>query len=337
MKLVVYGGIGEHGRNCFLIQGNHACFLLDAGTGGSGELPSLPSEVIPRLCCVFLSHSHADHSGALFLLAKYGFHGKLLATTETLAQISSPVPSLSLDHGHYGPVSWYWGRSGHCIGSAWISITFEGKRILYSGDYYEESGGYLCDPIRGQQADIALIDAAYGVTDLSIEKAASTILGEIRRQLEVHPLLLFPVPKHGRGQDLLRLFSLRLAGIPIWADKRLLEEKQQDPHAFWLHPFMDDAKELEGIPRRGIVLFCDPQLNTGEGRELARHAFTICTGTIDASSNAEEIIRKGLGVFLRYPVHQNLGEYMALCRKNQFTVTVPFHCPSLGQEQVVTF
>lgn len=189
MKLVVYGGIGEHGRNCFLIQGNHACFLLDAGTGGSGELPSLPSEVIPRLCCVFLSHSHADHSGALFLLAKYGFHGKLLATTETLAQISSPVPSLSLDHGHYGPVSWYWGRSGHCIGSAWLSIAFEGKRILYSGDYYEESGGYLCDPIRGQQADIALIDAAYGATDLSIEKAASTILGEIRRQLPSPPAL----------------------------------------------------------------------------------------------------------------------------------------------------
>lgn len=337
MKLVVYGGLGEHGRNCFLIQGNHTCFLLDAGTGGSGELPALPSEVIPRLCCVFLSHSHADHSGALFMLAKYGFQGKLIATNETLAQISPPVPTLPLDHGHYGPVSWCWGRSGHCIGSAWISLFFEGKRILYSGDYYEESGGYICDPIRNQHADIALIDAAYGATDLSIEKAASTILGEMRRQLKIHHLLLFPVPKHGRGQDLLRLFSLRFSEIPIWADSRLLEEKQQDPHAFWMHPFMDDAKELEGIPQWGIVLFCDPQLSTREGRKLAEHAFTICTGTIDATSKAAEIIRKGSGMFLRYPVHQNLGEYTALCRKNQFAVSVPFHCPGLGQEQVVAF
>lgn len=56
MKLVAYGDIGEHGRNCFLIQGNLTCFLLDAGTGGSGELPSLPSEVIPP-CTIHCNHA----------------------------------------------------------------------------------------------------------------------------------------------------------------------------------------------------------------------------------------------------------------------------------------
>ncbi len=31
MKLMIAGGVGEHGRNCFLVQGETIRFLTDCG------------------------------------------------------------------------------------------------------------------------------------------------------------------------------------------------------------------------------------------------------------------------------------------------------------------
>ena len=44
MKLIIAGGVGEHGRNCFLVQGEAIRFLVDCG-----KMADTPEDPYPRL------------------------------------------------------------------------------------------------------------------------------------------------------------------------------------------------------------------------------------------------------------------------------------------------
>ena len=44
MELFIAGGVGEHGRNCFLVQGEARCFLVDCG-----KMADTPEDPYPRL------------------------------------------------------------------------------------------------------------------------------------------------------------------------------------------------------------------------------------------------------------------------------------------------
>ena len=87
MELYIAGGVGEHGRSCFYVQGETCRFLVDCGKmADTPEVPypRLTSEQIRRLDAVFLTHSHADHTGALPWLYENGFQGIVIAAEETL-------------------------------------------------------------------------------------------------------------------------------------------------------------------------------------------------------------------------------------------------------------
>lgn len=89
MELFIAGGCGEHGRNCFYVEQNSAAFLVDCGllAGAEDDLPRLNAEQIQKLRAVFLTHSHADHTGALPWLAQQGYQGPVYATLPTLTQL----------------------------------------------------------------------------------------------------------------------------------------------------------------------------------------------------------------------------------------------------------
>lgn len=44
MKLVIAGGVGEHGRNCFYVQGDARRFLVDCG-----KMSDTPDDPYPHL------------------------------------------------------------------------------------------------------------------------------------------------------------------------------------------------------------------------------------------------------------------------------------------------
>lgn len=89
MELFIAGGCGEHGRNCFYVEQNGEAFLVDCGllAGAEDNLPRLNAEQIQKLRAVFLTHSHADHTGALPWLAQQGYQGSIYATLPTLTQL----------------------------------------------------------------------------------------------------------------------------------------------------------------------------------------------------------------------------------------------------------
>ena len=210
MRIKLAGGVGEHGRNCFLVQGERLSFLVDCGKMAGAEQPNpyLEPEEIRSLSHVFLTHSHADHTGALPWLEEQGFDGIVAATPETLSQLKQ-MPQRTISLNEFSPpdgMTLKWGRSGHCTGSVWYHFHLEGRSLLFSGDYTEHSLAYVADPIRDLHADLAVLDSAYGPETRSAPEMRQGFLSEAAKSCGQGKPLVLPVPKYGRG--------LELAGLP---------------------------------------------------------------------------------------------------------------------------
>lgn len=350
MELYIAGGCGEHGRNCFYLQEGEDAFLVDCGlmTGTKEPFPRLSPEQIARLRAVFLTHSHADHSGALPWLREQGYHGVVVAAAPTLEQLPFAVGrSQTLESicrcGAAGLVQGttvIWGRSGHCAGSVWLKLLWRGKTVLFSGDYCEQSRVYPCDTLCTQRADLAVLDCAYGHSTTP-ENRSSAFITAMRRLLEKTPLVFLPVPKYGRGLDLLWLLHEAMPQQPVYADGHFCRQAekvrngapwyQPVPQEFsaWARPY---CKETEGI-----VFLSDPQLCKAAGvcaqKLLAMGGRGLMTGTPDAGSFSAELLQNGQMEFLRYPVHLDAAQCQALAAQNSFGRVVPYHSPEVFCER----
>ena len=354
MKLFIAGGVGEHGRNCFLVQGEAIRFLVDCGKMADtpeDPYPRLTREQISGLDAVFLTHSHADHTGALPWLYKNGFQGTVIATAETLSQLPFAVEkSCTLQElcpngtGAFQNLPIQWGRSGHCAGSVWYRFAENGKLVFFSGDYTEDTQVYVCDLIRNQRASLAVLDCAYGLDETPYEVACDRLVRETERLLSTHKLLLFPVPKYGRGLEILKLFSDRLADVPYYADALFLQNlAEQDAGGFWYRPVKINAPvcPYDGQPQ-GIVFVSDPQLRSCAAQKIAEQVLSlggmaVMTGTLEKGSYSEGLFRQGKMAMLRYPVHLNHAQFVQLKGKNDFQQAIPYHSKEFSAKREILF
>ncbi|MDO4315713.1 MAG: MBL fold metallo-hydrolase [Oscillospiraceae bacterium] len=357
MRLYIAGGCGEHGRNCFLVEGKCVNFLVDCGVMAGeegGGYPRLSAEQAQRLRCVFLTHSHADHTGALPWLRSMGYTGPVIASRHTLEQLpfhlEAELPLEELcpgGEGSYDGVHIQWGRSGHCVGSVWYRFSMERKSILFSGDYTENTQVYVTEPIRGQTADVAVLDCAYGSDRVSYADACGYLTEKVRRLLAQYGLLVFPVPKYGRGLELLQLF--RQSGLegPIFGDSHFLREieKTEEYHG-WMKPaagtLQNAAAPYSETEKQGILFISDPQLRSPAARDavrtvLALGGHAVMTGTVEHGSFSAQLVKDGQMELLRYPVHLNLRQMEALAGKNPFARVIPYHSAEITAEPICSF
>lgn len=354
MKLFIAGGVGEHGRNCFLVQGDGICFLVDCGVMADtpdNPYPHLTPEQIHHLNTVFLTHSHADHTGALPWLYENGFSGAVVATEETLHQLPFPVKEqIALEtlcpagNGKLLELDIHWGRSGHCAGSVWYRFAEKGKTILFSGDYTEDTHVYVCDPIRGQTVDLAVLDCAYGTDETSYAAACDRLIHGTEELLSAHSLLLFPVPKYGRGLEILKLFSEQLNNVSFYADDLFLKNlAAQRAGGLWYRPGEISASvSVYHGQTEGIVFISDPQLRSENARKIAAQILShggaaVMTGTLEKGSYSESLFHQGQMKLLRYPVHQNHAQFKCLKGKNQFSIVIPYHSGKFSFQQETIF
>ncbi|MCX6776884.1 MAG: MBL fold metallo-hydrolase [Candidatus Micrarchaeota archaeon] len=71
--MTFFGGAGEVGRNCVLVDEGRNNLLLDAGVkiGETDEYPLLTDEEIRKIEKIIISHTHLDHMGYLpFMYAR---------------------------------------------------------------------------------------------------------------------------------------------------------------------------------------------------------------------------------------------------------------------------
>ena len=351
MEFFIAGGVGEHGRNCFYVQGETIRFLVDCGkmAGSAQPYPNLTPERIRSLQYVFLTHSHADHTGALPWLLEQGFSGTVIASDETFGQLPFSLPDTRPLRSFRPPegLKLRWGRSGHCPGSVWYEFGLEGQTLLFSGDYTERSLVYETDPIRRTRAELAVIDCAYGADPRSAEVLRFDFLTRMAALLAAGKPVLLPVPKYGRGSEQLALLCRARPKAAVFGDAQFLYQlawAQTD--RFWLAPNARDSltraqvQPLTLVPESGVCFLSDPQLKSQEARELA-DAFLdaggslIMTGTPEHGSYSEALLQAGKMELLRYPVHQNETEYRTLLRENHFSRAIPYHTPDFSAKREI--
>ena len=346
MKLFIAGGCGEHGRNCFMLEGDTTALLVDCGlmAGEADPYPRLSDAQIGKLRWLFLTHSHQDHTGAYPWLAAHGFSGQVVMTRETAGQVSFALPqTVFIDqlvppgtpHPLGDGLSVCWGKTGHCAGSVWYRIQLDGKTVLFSGDYVEDTLVYACDPIRGQAADLALLDSAYGGAKETPEACRRALLERAGALLAQGKAVLLPVPKYGRGLELAFLLRRKFPEAPLWMDAFLRGETARlDALSPWLKPVLPELKKLGAChmrPQSGFMLTADPQLKAPEARALAKEILArggavVLTGNTDSGSYSRELLSSGRAELARYPVHMNDAGRLALEKQNRFVRCIPVHC-----------
>lgn len=358
MELYIAGGCGEHGRNCFYLETKDTAWLVDcgvmAGTEGDGKIPHLTMQQIQKLQAVFLTHSHADHTGAIPWLLQQGYEGPVIATSPTFLQLPFECHQameldkicMSTERGKFGKLGIKWGRSGHCEGSVWLQFFTENKTILFSGDYTEASRIYPCDRLCDQYADLAVIDCAYGQDTQTNEEYINNVVEAVKEQLEHRKRIFLPVPKYGRGLDLLLLLSREIPEIPLFGDEHFIRQAQRTyGGGEWYLPFSGEClqrlQHLRGdmLKSEGIVFLSDPQLR-GETGECARTlletgACGVMTGTPEPGSFSKELLNSGKMIFARYPVHLNEASCEKLLAENRIEKAVYYHSAEFSYEKCI--
>lgn len=357
MKLHIAGGCGEHGRNCFHVIGEHTAFLVDCGQMAGepgGGYPRLSADDIAGIRCVFLTHSHADHTGALPWLRQQGYSGPVLASQHTLDQLPFSVKNgFALEdicprgEGSFLGIRIHWGRTGHCVGSVWYQFDVEERSLLFSGDYTEDTRVFACDPLREKRADLAILDCAYGRNASTYAACCEKMLKRVRQLQETYPLLVFPIPKFGRGTEILRLFLDSSMVGPYYGDAHFCKElAKSDAYAPWYKPGTHISSEVvlpyTGMEKIGIVFLSNPQLRTEYTRTLAQKAlthggFAVMTGTAEQGTFSAELLEQGSMEMIRYPVHLGYSQYQQLISKNAFSKTIPYHSVDFNSETIIYF
>ncbi len=206
---------------------------------------------------VFVTHPHADHTGRLPKLIKEGYAGPITMTLPCLAltrivledalhimtensekcgdevlygkEDLDALEARSVGVGYHEQVTVAPGitvmlhDAGHVLGSAFISVEAEGKRVVFSGDVGNDNVPILPKTEAISQADIVVCEATYGhrVHEPPTERA-SKLRAAVEDTLKKGGVLMIPAFSIERTQELLYELDLMLrdlkTSVPIFLD-----------------------------------------------------------------------------------------------------------------------
>lgn len=344
MKLYLTGEPCNQQRHCYYVEGSNVSFIVDCGYQrcyAGDEIPHLTNQQIRSASYLFLTHSHENQSGGLTYLLSNGFTGRIVLTAETAQQIRIGIDDPIILEGLClpftetelpGGLHLIWGRSGHCLGSAWFRIRDGEKSILFSGDYYPAARIHATDAIEGLHADVAVLDCDYGTQSADTrEEQLDALVSAIAEAIEDGRPVLLPVPTYGRGLGIMACISERLPEVDIFADEPLRRELSQlDATAMWVKPgagTLLSSLFVRPIPEEfvalGVYLISDPQLDEPESLILLRQllicgARVIMTGTVEVGTYAASLMHSGNARKLRYAVHCTQEEMLSVAAQNDF-------------------
>lgn len=276
----------SNGRKIFIDCG------LFQGTQDIVALNSVPLPVPPaELDAVVITHGHIDHVGYLPKLVRDGFKGPIYATSPTHALMRIVLEDAAHLQRHlrkrgfhqepYAPPPFYddanvqqtiqqtkgieletpfepagfsaiYKNAAHIIGSAFVGIEVEGKRIIFSGDIGRYNRTLLYDPTPMGQADVLVCESTYGDRvhpPDALQELGQTLAAGIARG----GAIVIPAFAVERSQEiLLSIGQLQrqlpaLANVPVFLDSPMAAHVDQlfKDYPAWHKPV---AFETNGKP-----------------------------------------------------------------------------------------
>ncbi|MBO4982332.1 MAG: MBL fold metallo-hydrolase [Lachnospiraceae bacterium] len=366
-KLVFKGGYGEHGRSYFLVRYSEKdrYYMVDCGIMDSDAFPypEVTEEEIGKVDYLFLTHCHKDHTGAVEYILEKGFRGWIVASGMTMelgvpalkkviclpAAFEAADRRMVLGEDGAETLEVVYGRSGHCPGGLWFEIRDLFGSCFFSGDYQADTLLYACDRVQGMQADIAVVDCAHFQTGQNAAQLRAQLLQGLTHHLEQkHPMVL-PVPKYGRGPELLCMLQecFPTADIKVDTDfaectERMLQEDfwYQETGFGKVKEFLESSRDKAVFPALeeftpgdfDILLLADTHLQKEANREyvkgvIGKDGVLVITGRMKAGSLPMELYEAGMAERYLYPHHQSRGDMLEMIGQNGFCTVYPYHNP----------
>ncbi len=266
MRLTFYGAARQVTGSNFLLESGGQKILIDCGMHQGGSFvekhnfepfPYNPKEI----SAVLVTHPHIDHVGRLPKLYKDGFRGKVYSTppcrdaAQLLLIDSEHILIQEAEHfkqpviygireveelmANWEGVEYHqeiavgnfkatFYNAGHVLGSSFILVEAEGKKIIFSGDLGNSPApmiGKREDPPAG--VDYCLIEGTYGNRlHPPMEERKGILEDMIEDTVKSKGVLMIPAFAMERTQEL--LFELnelaehgRIPRVPIFVDSPL--------------------------------------------------------------------------------------------------------------------
>ncbi|MFQ9509447.1 MAG: MBL fold metallo-hydrolase [Lachnospiraceae bacterium] len=356
-QITFKGGYGEHGRSCFVVNySKEASYMIDCGIMDTDlfPYPIISRKELKKVKYLFLTHCHKDHAGAFEYFVENGFEGHLITSRMTLELADIQYEKiLLLDTesmpGHFATdeLDVVYGRSGHCPGSLWFHIMNNRKSFFFSGDYQAESLLYQCDVVSHRSADVAIIDCAHNQTNQTAKELRKNLVDSVQKMLESGHRVIFPVPKYGRGIELLYLLvsclpdarinvdakfaycARKLIKEQIWYQSTLLDSASKVINNILKHP-VDLKKNV--VADYNIMLIADTHLAEKcnidfVSNAISKDAEIVITGRRKKGSYSDGLCEKNMAHRYLYPHHQSNGDLNKMIADNNFSIVFPFHNP----------
>jgi len=303
MKLTFYGGTKSVTGSNYLLESGPDKILIDCGLHqGSGSEERSNYEPFPynpkTINAVLITHSHIDHIGRLPQLYKAGFHGTIFSTPPTMdfsrellidsehllikdAEEKKKPPIYNLEDidktmGLWKSVVYHqkfrinsfeieFYDAGHILGSSFISVSADGKRVVFSGDLGNIPAPLVKDTENIDRADYVLIESTYGDRIHEDVTSRKDMLEDaIEETVKAGGVLMIPAFAMERTQDL--LFELnelvengRIPRVPIFIDSPLAIKLTSVYKKYSQDALYFDQEALS-IFRRGDTIFDFPGL-----------------------------------------------------------------------------
>lgn len=314
-KLTFVGGTGSVTGANFLFEGAGLKILIDCGLEqGEKEAEDSNWEPFPydpkTIDYLFITHGHVDHIGRIPKLVYDGFQGKIISTQAThdiaLPMLNDTMGILSHDKLHHADTIYtaetvnkslsLWRGipyyevvqlapgfsmrcldAGHILGSAMLEFTYNGEKIVFTGDLGNSPSTLLRDTDHLENVSYLIMESVYGDRnhegrEMRREKLITIINSNHARQ----GTLVVPTFSLERSQEMLleinEILNQKLIAVqPIFLDSPLAIHLLP---AFRAHPecFNDTVQKLI---KSGDDVFNFPGLTITETTESSKHILAV--------------------------------------------------------------
>ena len=197
MRLSFHGGARDVTGACHLLETDSAKILIDCGMfQGAGESGWDNAQEFgfdaAGIGALVITHAHLDHVGRIPLLVRHGFSGTIYSTppTRDLSRLILEDALALAEREPRGHLSWtekdldqafaLWKtipyyepfrvadvaiqffNAGHILGSVFVQIDAEGKRLLFTGDMGNTPSALLPPHDSLKKIEYLVIESVYG-------------------------------------------------------------------------------------------------------------------------------------------------------------------------------